>query len=148
MNRFKTTYKIYLDDVRVPKMSAKYFPELSSLYLSDDWVIVRSYKEFVDVVKERFEKEEWPIFVSFDHDLADEHTQFFYDNGGWTSPPNPDYSSFKELTGLSAAKWMCDFMLDNSLPFPGYAVHSANPVGRENIQGYLANFKKFYGKAD
>lgn len=142
------TYKLYLDDFRDPVMSAKHFPEIASLYKSNDWVVVRSCKEFVEVVKERCEAGEWPIFISFDHDLADEHTRYFYENGGWDNPPTPDYALFKEQTGLTAAKWLCDFMLDNGLPFPGYAVHSANPVGRANIQGYLDNFKKFYGKAD
>jgi hypothetical protein len=146
MHNFKSTYKIYLDDLRTPNMSAKHFPNLASLYLKDDWIIVRNVKEFIDLVTSKYEAGEWPVFISFDHDLADEHTKFFYDNGGWASPPNPEYGNFKELTGMSAAKWLIDFILDNHLPIPGYAVHSANPAGRENIQGILDNFKQFYGK--
>jgi hypothetical protein len=145
MEKFTSTYKLYLDDIRMPAMSAKHYPNLSSVYLKEDWVIVRSYQEFVDVVTEKFAQGAWPSFISFDHDLADEHTKFFYENGGWDSPPQPDYTEFKERTGLSAAKWLSYFILDNSLPVPGYEVHSANPVGRENIRGFLNNFKKFYG---
>ena len=33
--------------------------------------------------------------------------------------------------------------MNNAVPLPKYFVHSANPVGRENIQGYLDNYLKF-----
>lgn len=144
MEKFTTTYKLYLDEIRMPKMSARYYPNLSSIYLKEDWIIVRSYQEFVDVVTERFKQGAWPSFISFDHDLGYEHTKFFYENGG-LNPPQPNYDEFTEPTGLSAAKWLSHFILDNSLPLPAYEVHSANPVGRENIRGFLDNFKKFYG---
>lgn len=50
-----------------------------------------------------------------------------------------------EFTGYDFAKWFCDYVLDNVLDLPpdfGYTVHSANPLGAENIRCYMANFLK------
>jgi len=32
--------------------------------------------------------------------------------------------------------------LENNLTIPDYYVHSANPVGKKNIEGFLENAKK------
>jgi hypothetical protein len=49
---------------------------------------------------------------------------------------------FNEKTGYDAAKWLCDYCFLNSIPLPKWNVHSANPVGRDNIEGLLKNFEK------
>ena len=61
-----------------------------------------------------------PDFISFDHDL------------GW------------EKTGYDCAKWLVEFCLDKNLILPEFQVHSQNPVGKENIEALLNNFKKSY----
>jgi hypothetical protein len=33
--------------------------------------------------------------------------------------------------------------MNNAVKLPKYFVHSQNPVGRDNIQGYLDNYLKF-----
>ena len=48
-----------------------------------------------------------------------------------------------EKTGFHCAKWLVDYCLDNDLRLPPFQVHSANPVGRQNIQSYLDNAKKY-----
>jgi hypothetical protein len=56
------------------------------------------------------------------------------------------YDEFVEKTGYDAAKWLIEFCMDNEVVLPKFLVHSQNPVGRENIELYLANFKDFQEK--
>jgi hypothetical protein len=107
--------KLYLDDIRIPK--------------TEGWDIVRTYEDFVEWI----EKNGLPEEVSFDHDLA----EISYD-------PTTQTESFKyyEKTGYDAAKWLCDYCWTNGLPIPKWNVHSANPVGRDNIKQLMENFEK------
>lgn len=96
---------------------------MKKLYLDDiripktkGWDIVRSYDAFVKWI----EKNGVPDEISFDHDLGDENTK----------------------TGYDAAKWIGEYCLDSGIPLPEYNVHSANPVGRANIEFYLNNISK------
>ena len=107
--------KLYLDDVRCPK--------------TEGWDIVRTYENFVDWIK----KNGLPSEVSFDHDLAEIH----YDPSTWT-----ENFKYHEKTGYDAAKWMCDYCMENGLPIPEFNCHSANPVGRENILAILNSHKE------
>lgn len=108
-------YKLYLDDLRYPD-------------LHPDWRIARNYHDAVWMVKNYG----MPYFVSFDHDLADSH--YMIGQGP------------QEFTGYDFAKWLCEWMMDNNFdPDTNdfrYSVHSANPVGAENIRCYMNNFMK------
>jgi len=97
------------------------------LYLDDirtpkteGWDIVRNYDDFVAWI----ELNGIPNEVSFDHDLG-ENT---------------------EKTGYDAAKWLGQYCIDNGLPLPKHNVHSANPVGKANIEAYLNNVIKHQNK--
>lgn len=69
-----------------------------------------------------------PEFISFDHDLAD-----FDENG-------------KERTGYDVAKFLIEYMMDNNIQVRfEYVVHSANPVGSENIKSIIENYFKHIG---
>ena len=105
--------KLYLDDIRVPK--------------TDGWDIVRTYEDFVEWIT----KNGIPDEVSFDHDLA----EINYDPSTFT-----ETFKYYEKTGYDAAKWLCEYCWTNGLPIPKYNVHSANPVGRDNILQLLKNF--------
>lgn len=118
--------KLYLDDIRTPK--------------TDCWEIVRTYDEFVKYI----ETNGVPDVISFDHDLAKEHTKYYFENGGHENPPNPLNQQFNEKTGYDAAKWLCEYCWTNGLPLPEWNVHSANPVGSDNIKFLLNNFQKKY----
>ena len=107
--------KLYLDDIRIPK--------------TEGWDIVRTYEDFVGWI----EKNGLPEEVSFDHDLAEIH----YDPKTYT-----ESFKYEEKTGYDAAKWMCDYCWTNGLPIPKWNVHSANPVGRDNIKHLMENFEK------
>lgn len=95
-------YKLYLDDERFPK-------------LSDDWIIVRSFDEFIKIILDKG----LPSHISFDHDLGD-----------------------NVPTGFDCVKWMIHGM-KYDLRNVDINVHSANPVGRDNIEGLVKSWNKF-----
>ena len=53
-----------------------------------------------------------------------------------------DYDNIKEKTGLDCAKFLVEYCADENQPLPEYLVHSANPVGKKNIESFLENAKK------
>ena len=130
--------KIYLDDVRTP--------------VNTDWVVVRSYDEFVEKVRELgFENID---VISLDHDLGDTAMNEYFNN---VSPNYTlDYTHITEKTGMDCAKWLVDYYYDNynfaedlisrknkkinGITFPKVYTHSANPIGSANICGYVNNF--------
>jgi hypothetical protein len=101
-------YKLYLDDVRTPSN-----PE--------DWEVVRSYRAFVEFI----ETYGIPYWVSFDHDLADEH----YKPDSWSDP----YVEYREKTGLDCAKWLVEYCRERGNRFPQWTCHSMNLVGKQRI---------------
>lgn len=112
------TWALFLDDYR--------FPEDTKTRRSD-WMIARSYDDAVNLVTEYGP----PLFISFDHDLSDEHYKSF------------EAGAAGEKTGYSFAKWFCSYIMENDLTLSdsfGYYVHSMNPVGAKNIDMYMKNF--------
>lgn len=96
----------------------KYFEEADNLY------VCRTYKEAVALV----EKKGLPGFVSFDHDLGDTENEV-------------------EEDGYLFAKYLVQYMMDNEITTAfEYQVHSANPIGAENITSYLNNWFRVMGK--
>ena len=126
------SYKLFLDDERFPStaLHGGLLERDSELYTNDsDWVIVRNYKEFINHIIEHGK----PIYVSFDHDLAD--IQYKDVTPSW---------AYYEKTGYDCARFLVDYCIDNKRRFPMYQVHSANPIGKENIKGYIENAKKHF----
>lgn len=116
------SYYMFLDDLRNPQdVTWVNLPKV-------DWVVVRNYAQFRDYI----ETNGFPKFISFDHDLADEH----YAGTGYMG------SSYSEKTGYDCAKWLVEVCLDSWTELPDFVVHSMNPVGKKNIEAYLNNFKK------
>lgn len=133
-------YNLFLDDIRDPghvNYRTK-FIEVGdfAMYRLKDWVIARTYKDFVEIVQEKG----LPKLVSFDHDLADIHYTEEYQNEGVILKYK---ETSGEKTGYHAAQWLVDYCLDNKLPLPDFKVHSFNPVGAENIYSLLSNFKTY-----
>lgn len=100
------------------------------LYLDDlrdlpdeSYILARSYEEAILYVKHNG----IPPFISFDHDLGvDEDEKLL-------------------PTGFDFAKWLVEMDMDNIYKFPenfSFYVHSANPVGKANIESYLSNYLK------
>lgn len=112
-------WTLFLDDIRYPEDVQYDFGAYSNL------VICRSMDDAVWAVA----LYGLPVFISFDHDLADTH--YIVGDG--------------EKTGYTFAKWFCDYVMDNDLELHedfGFFVHSMNPVGAENIRQYMNNFLK------
>ena len=123
---------LFLDDERFPS-DVKWV----KLPYVLNWDVVRSYDEFVEYVTENGV----PKYVTFDHDLCDEHyrvmqdevNHFEYNDGDLTK--TFDYGS--EKTGYDCAKWLVQYCIDNNFAFPEYEVHSMNPVGSKRIKDYI-----------
>jgi hypothetical protein len=133
-------YKLFLDDIRTLRQTAEMTNDSS--YVEEEWLIVRNYNEFTLTVTDMFKDGYFPLLVSFDHDLGYEHTSYYFNNGGHENPPDPLKADFKEKTGYDCAKWLVDFCIDNKIELPKYVVHSKNPVGKKNIEGYFESYLK------
>lgn len=130
-------YFLFLDDFRNPEDCVTYMHRKigakNTIYLQD-WTIARSYKEFVWMIEEKG----LPSFVSFDHDLADD----CYGREMSKECMEEFYKEDKrEMTGYDCAKWLVRYCIARELNFPAYAIHSMNPVGAENIERVIQNFK-------
>lgn len=81
---------------------------------SDDYVVVRSTNDAIEYIKNNG----MPEFISFDHDLGGEDTTMIFlkrlMNEIWDGKSNP----------------------------PDYQIHSANPIGKLNIQSFMESWKK------
>jgi hypothetical protein len=107
---------LWLDDIRNPKISdwlMMYAPDFVDN--SENVIWVKSYNEFIDWIL----KNDTPYKISFDHDLGE------------------------VKSGFDCAKWLVDYCLDNQKSIPHFVVHSANPVGAENITHLLLNASKY-----
>lgn len=114
-------YYLFLDDLRSPG-------DVTWVNLpSASYRVARNYNQFVENVCNLG----LPVFVSFDHDLADEHYIKMMQG------ELHDYGD--EKTGYECAQWLVDYCVKHNLKFPAYAVHSLNPVGRERIDNYIRN---------
>jgi hypothetical protein len=133
---------LFLDDIRNPIDAIGLVPiALNGFYFGDDWVIVRNYLDFCNHI----ERNGLPDFISFDHDLADEHYNDLFSDENWAKDNNDinlKYDDYREKTGYECAKWLVDWCLDNKYSLPNFIVHSQNPVGKKNIENYLNNAKK------
>jgi len=102
---------------------AMYLDDIRNPTTDKNWVVVRSTAEAVEFV---FNNHKMTKFASFDHDLGGEDTAILF------------------------IKWLIDYDLDNDgtiidLDF-SWNVHSANPVGSNNINGLLKNYMNFKRK--
>ena len=127
---------LWLDDIRNPflNIEGKVPKEPGTI----EWVL--NYEEFVFWI----EKFGLPDIISFDHDLAFEH---YVSQEYWSdyekSKEYQESKTYQEKTGMDCTKWLIDYCIDKKKTLPKYYVHSANPVGAENIKSMLDNYKKF-----
>lgn len=80
---------------------------------------IKSYTDFIKWITENG----LPDGICFDHDLG-------------------KFKNEEEKTGYDCAKWLVNYCIDNKLTIPSYAIQSANPIGRENIDGLFKSFIK------
>ena len=119
--------RIYLDDERIP--------------VEKDWIVCRNYDEFIKAITDigisNIE------LISLDHDLGSSAIREFFRNV--VTNNTIDYNNITEKTGYDCAKWLVELSIDNSIRLPLILVHSANPVGAENIKGYINSYLKSEG---
>lgn len=108
--------KLYLDDIRNPHQSG---------YQDSEWIVCKNDKTFKD------------MFMSFDSIVT--HISFDHDIDSY----NDDGT---EVTGYDCVKWLCYYILDNNLDISNLTLnfHTANPVGKENMETYWKNFRNYY----
>lgn len=129
-------YNLFLDDFRHPEDCFEYTHQ--SIYLLEDWVVVRNYDEFVKYIQENG----LPEIISFDHDLADEH----YDPDLYGSETyNKVYDNFVFKTGYDCAKWLINYCFDNKKELTAQIyIHSMNPSGSRNIESLFNTYYKYH----
>ena len=89
--------------------------------VNDFDVIVRSFDDAVDFIR----KNGIPSFISFDHDLGCNQKGEILQSG------------------YDLAKWLVDMDIQNIHKFPNnfkFDIHSANPIGKNNIRAILNNY--------
>lgn len=91
----------------------------------NDFIIVRSYEDFVSVIVEKG----LPEFISFDNDLG-------LAADGEVAPD-----------GYAAAKWLV-YESGLNLSDLKFYVHSANPVAAQQIKGLLNNYINFLTRSN
>lgn len=105
-------YLIWLDDTRDPKT---WIESVISKQILNKLEIVwaKDANEFKNLLKYRG----LPKIICFDHDLGIGES------------------------GFDCAKYLVEFCMDHKKTLPEWYIQSANPVGRENIDGLLNGFK-------
>jgi len=105
-------YILFLDDIRNPGYIFNY-----EFMLNYEIKCAKTYSEAVNMVQEFG----CPNIIFIDHDLGE------------------------DKTGMDFAKWLVEYDMDNNIINPdnfNFEVHSANLVGKENIEGLLKNYLK------
>ena len=112
------SYRLFLDDERFPRQVTWV---LLPTNFDPDWVIVRTYDQFV----EHITKNGLPEFIAFDHDLG-------------LLPDGTEDRSTDVLKWLDTAGYV------EAFPPPKYAVHSDNPEGAKSIHAFMQSWAKFW----
>lgn len=112
---------LWLDDVRDPTTND--WLVFSPIGRDVNVVWVKRYREFVGWIKENG----LPDGICFDHDIESFHIS---------------KSTYVEKTGFDCAKWLVDYCIDNDLDLPAWNIQSDNPIGKNNINGLLNNYRK------
>lgn len=124
---------LWLDDIRDPfnkdftSYVALYNPFLNQPHKI---VWVKDYMNFIVYLL----YQDLPDAISFDHDLAAEH----YDE-------NISTRDYKEKTGFDCVVALVNFCEEEGLKLPLCIFHTANAVGKVNMESYIENAKKHLG---
>jgi hypothetical protein len=136
----KSKNLLWLDDLRNP-FEGKWIEEFAPEYLNSGSIIwVLNYEEFIEWIR----KNGLPQKICFDHDLGEDVAIKLVSKG----INKKKAREVKKLakSGYDCAKWLVDYCIDHDLQIPDWNVQSANPVGKENINGLLNNAKKHLTK--
>jgi hypothetical protein len=105
---------LWLDDCRSP-FDGKWLSIYAVGYVlgSDDVTWAKDFDDFVTY----FATRGMPDLICFDHDLGEGES------------------------GYDCAKWLVEYCMDQDLDVPAWKIQSSNPVGKENINALLFNYR-------
>ncbi len=122
---------LWLDDIRDPK--DKFWQDWITQNVGNpnDFSITwaKSFEDFEACVLTSM-----PDVICFDHDLGEEIS----------NTDNLDSPTLKK-SGYDCAKWLIDHCLDSGAKMPDIFIQSSNPVGAENIQKLIDNYRRHCG---
>ncbi len=139
------SYNLFLDDMRKPEHAyihpkrdgnsiviTSHSLENMSGVPNNDWVVVRTYEDFVQTIEEKG----IPNAVSFDHDLDEEHIRHYYKVTESTGVIK--YDNLKVKTGKHCAEYFVQKYKELQPPhIPHVYIHSANQWGVQEIKRAL-----------
>ena len=140
----KIKYLLFLDDIRDPFENDGEWLVFSPFGGTRDFqtIWVKSYEEFIKWIKENG----LPDGICFDHDLGEDIAIEMVSNG--TNKKVARKIKKEAPSGFDCAKWVIEYCMDNELDFPKYNIQSANPVGKDNINGIIQSYRKFKDRED
>ena len=128
---------LWLDDYRDPFGDFSEWLMFSPIGQDVEVHWVKNYEEFTKWIY----RNGLPDGICFDHDLDDQH---YTPEELWTdyakSKQYQEAQKYTEKTGYDCAKFLTEYCIDYSKELPKWYSHSANPVGRDNIDRLLINF--------
>lgn len=104
--------------------------------LNPVWQVVRNYDQFVNHIT--FHGLENYEAISLDHDLGEDEAREKVANGISKRKARSEKKYTK--SGYDCAKWLVEHSMNTKLYLPQIYVHSANPVGADNICSYINNY--------
>lgn len=131
---------LWLDDMRNPLEDdwlEQYAPQFSD---KEGVVWVKNYDDFVNYIKENG----MPYMIAFDHDLGEDVAKEKVKKG--MSKRQARIQKKETMSGFECAKWLVDYCIDNTIELPQWTVQSVNPVGKDNINGLLNNYRNHCNK--
>ena len=139
----KNKVLLWLDDIRNPFLAdwvLQFAPEFHYEPEATEIFWVKNYDGFVDFIKEHG----LPHTIAFDHDLGEDVAKSLVESG--MNKKKARMIKRESKSGFDAAKWLVDYCIDNDFDLPNWTVQSANPVGKDNINGILNNYRNFRNK--
>jgi len=129
---------LWLDDIRNPIAEPHWltYSPIPKPYKTIKVIWVKSYNEFTEWITNNG----LPDAICFDHDLG---MDVLIENSKSMSKRKAKKLRVGTKTGKDCANWLVDYCIDNNKDLPLYNIQSANPVGKENIDGLLKGFNKF-----
>ena len=128
---------LWLDDIRNPFIAdwlMQYAPQFA--YGEGEIIWVKSYSKFVEWINTNG----LPDMIAFDHDLGEDVAKDKVASG--MSKRQARIQKRETMSGFECAKWLVEYCINNEVELPQWTVQSANPVGRDNINGLLNNYRK------
>ncbi len=123
---------VFVDDRKFPKVKLEGY---------GNWIWLKSYVDLVEYLSYRG----IPEYISFDHDLHEEHERDFERNE-LAGIAAIEYEGFEHATGLRCIQYLCEFAELNGLPLQTIGIHCANerPMGALNMYTAAKEFIDHY----